>query len=143
MAYRLHLLWAFVFRPHTEGVWVAVWCENKLLVIRNAYRRRLTLPGGGIDRGESFEVAAARELREEVALDVAPEQLSFVGQYHSDVEYKHDTINLYALELPTEPSLAIDRREVVYAEFVDPYTLTDVEAFPALCEYVAHRRASA
>ncbi len=136
IAYCLHLVWAFVVRPRCEGVWVALWCEGRLLVIRNAYRRLLTLPGGGIDRGEQPLSAAVRELQEEVGLALPSDSLRFVGQYNSDVEYKRDTINVFEAILDQEPSITIDRREVVYAVFEDPKRLSPALVFPALNDYI-------
>lgn len=79
VAYRLHLGWAFLCRPHCEGVWVAIWCDDRLLVIRNAHRKRLTLPGGGIDRGENKDAAAVRELREEIGISLKPALSDYVA----------------------------------------------------------------
>ncbi len=137
VAYRLHLVWAFLFRPRCEGVWVALWCGGRLLVIRNSYRRRMTLPGGGIDGGERADAAAVRELREEVGIQLAPAQLHYVGQYRSAIEFKRDTINLYAAYLDELPAIKIDNREVAHAAFVDPADLSQAGAFPALMDYVA------
>ena len=137
IAYRLHLVWAFLFRPRCEGVWVAVWCGDSLLVIRNAYRKRLTLPGGGIDGREEPLAAAMRELREEVGITLAPQQLRFVGQFRSAIEFKRDTINLFDVQLSEQPLVTIDNREVVYAEFVDPAALSPDAVFPVLLEYTA------
>ncbi len=137
VAYRLHLVWAYVCRPACEGVWVAIWCDDRLLVIRNAYRRRLTLPGGGIDRGEEAVAAAVRELWEEVGIELPPGTLRFAGQYQSRIEYKRDTINVFETRLEEEPPVVIDRREVVYAAFVEPASLQPEAIFPALSDYIA------
>ena len=137
VAYRLHLLGAFLLRPRCEGVWVAVWCGGRLLVVRNAYRKRLTLPGGGIDGGEEPLAAAIRELREEVGITLAPRQLRFAGQFRSAIEFKRDTINLFDVQLSEQPLVTIDNREVVYAEFLDPATLSPDAVFPVLLEYTA------
>ena len=38
----------------------------------------LDLPGGVVDEGENYEVAASREIKEEIGVDVAPSDLSLV-----------------------------------------------------------------
>lgn len=36
------------------------------------------LPGGGVDEGENYEAAAAREIKEEIGVDISPADLSLV-----------------------------------------------------------------
>ena len=79
VAYRLHLAWNFLFRPQCHGVWVAVWSQGQLLLIKNAYRSSITLPGGSIDGVEQPVQAALRELREEVGIEAKPHELVFWG----------------------------------------------------------------
>ncbi len=42
--------------------------DGKYLLVRDKGRRRYSLPGGGIDRGEAALTAACRELGEELSL---------------------------------------------------------------------------
>lgn len=139
-AYKLHLIWNFVFRPTHHGVWVAVWAENELLLIKNSYRDQITLPGGGCDGGESLPQAAVRELREEVGLQVAPQALSFWGQYVSRVEYKLDHINLFELFLEARPEIQLDQREVEWSTLSTLDAAMELNLFPALRNYLEDKR---
>jgi 8-oxo-dGTP diphosphatase len=134
--YRLHLAWNFLFRPECHGVWIAVWAEGQLLVVKNPYRTTLTLPGGSIDRGEEPVTAALRELREEVGIDATAHELSFWGQYLSLVEYKRDHINLFELARPTMPQFRLDNREVNWARVCTPEKALHLKLFPALRTYL-------
>jgi 8-oxo-dGTP pyrophosphatase MutT (NUDIX family) len=44
--------------------------DGKILLVRHSYRRRWGTPGGLLNRGETPDVAARREVEEEVGLDV-------------------------------------------------------------------------
>jgi 8-oxo-dGTP pyrophosphatase MutT (NUDIX family) len=141
VAYRLHLLWTFVFRPATEGVWVAVWCQGQLLLIKNSYRRFITLPGGGMDGGETPLAAALRELREEVGIETSPQNLFLFKRYLSQCEYKHDRINLFELELVERPVVRIDNREVSWAQVATVEDALGMKLFPTLRCYLEDKLA--
>ncbi len=107
----------FVVRPETRGVYVAVWVRGNLLVIRNSYRSEISLPGGAVNRGETVAYAAVRELCEEVGIEVEVEALRFARTYVVNHEFHNDHASFFEIELEHEPVVAIDRREVVWAEF--------------------------
>lgn len=44
---------------------VALWREDRILLVFDRYRQSWELPGGGVEEGESLRQAAVRELREE------------------------------------------------------------------------------
>ncbi len=115
----LRVYW-FLARPRTEGALVGVWHAGRVLLVRNSYRRPLSVPAGSLRRGESAQAAAARELREEVGIAVAPERLRSVREIVHRTDYKEDHSHVFEIELAEAPQLAIDRREVVWAGFVTP-----------------------
>jgi 8-oxo-dGTP pyrophosphatase MutT (NUDIX family) len=75
LAARLYEAYRLLARPHTHGALVAIWHQQRLLLVQASYRRSLSLPGGGIERGETPRQAAVRELAEELGLRVAPQEL--------------------------------------------------------------------
>lgn len=59
------------FRPGTYGVAIH---DNKILLLSNRNSSGLSLPGGGIDLGETNHEALIREFKEETGLDVQVNQ---------------------------------------------------------------------
>jgi 8-oxo-dGTP diphosphatase len=119
-AYRLQLVWWFVARPRITGSYVAVWHGGRILMIRNSYRRLLSLPAGGIKRGEDPVEAAVRELHEEVGIAARPEDLVFAGVILNPSGYAEDHAHFFELRCDVEPAVRVDEREVVWAEFLLP-----------------------
>jgi 8-oxo-dGTP diphosphatase len=117
-AYRVMLAWWFVRRPKKHGSHVAVWHGERLLVIQNSYRKLLSLPAGGPRRGESFLDAAVRELREEVGVRAEPSQLAYYGEVVHPMRYVEDHGHFFELRCAEAPAVRVDRREVIWAEFL-------------------------
>ena len=70
--------------------------EGKILVCQKKGKNYYFFPGGHVEYGESTKDALARELKEELDLDV--EETSFMGGFeHMFVEYgkEHHEINLF------------------------------------------------
>jgi 8-oxo-dGTP diphosphatase len=65
-------------RPYL-AVSAAIFRNGKVLIVRRARppaHGLYTLPGGGVELGETLEEAVVREVREETALEVAPVALA-------------------------------------------------------------------
>jgi ADP-ribose pyrophosphatase YjhB (NUDIX family) len=116
IGYRLRRLVLRWLKLRTRGAKVMVFNPaGELLLIRNGYGDRglWVLPGGGVGRREAPAVAAAREVREEVRLEVR--QLALVARYESAAEGKRDTVHLFRAVADGAP--VADRREVEEARF--------------------------
>lgn len=120
IAFRAMRVYWFVFRPRVSSVHVAVWCRGRVLVIRNSYKRHSSIPAGGVHRGEELAEAAARELREEVGIEVPADQLRLAQTICSRCESKHDTGHFFEIEFSTPPPVRVDGREVIQADFETP-----------------------
>ncbi|HBQ12430.1 MAG TPA: NUDIX hydrolase [Myxococcales bacterium] len=129
----------FVRRPHTSGALVALWHDGKVLLVKSSYRRQYTLPGGYVRPGEAPRDAAARELREEVGLDVASEALELGYHGTKTFEHRQDTLDIYELEVEAPPEHQVDRREVIWAGFVTPEQARGMDIVPHLAEYLEDR----
>ena len=118
VAYRLQLAWWYLRRPAIHGSYVAVWHGEHVLVIQNSYRKRLSFPAGGRARGETLLEAARRELREEVGISAPLEELAYYGEFVHHTSYAEDHGHVFELRCASAPEVRVDRREVVWAEFL-------------------------
>jgi 8-oxo-dGTP pyrophosphatase MutT (NUDIX family) len=116
LAYAARRLLLRAFRVRTTGVKVIVFnSDGALLLVRNGYgaSHLFVLPGGGVSRGESPAAAAAREMREELGLEL--KNVDPVRTYTSAAEGKRDTIHLFRAVSDDVPQ--VDGVEVIEARF--------------------------
>ena len=82
-----------IYAPVTLGCRAMVVDDGRVLLVRMTYTSGWHLPGGGVRRSESFEQAAARELREECGLQA--EKLSLIGLL---ADHRRDHVAVYRVE---------------------------------------------
>jgi 8-oxo-dGTP diphosphatase len=84
----------------------AILKDDTILMVREVSKTNdfWTLPGGGLEDGETFEEAVIREVREEVNLDVN------VVKYLFSSNYEHGIEKCYLVEVADDrqPSLGFD-----------------------------------
>ena len=95
LAYRLAQFFRRRFRITTLGSRALVVRDSQVLLVRMTYVNGWFLPGGGVNRGESFHDAALREVREECGLAASHAEL--FGLYHSRKGGKSDHVALYVV----------------------------------------------
>ena len=130
-------------RPRTLGVRAVVLdAVERIVLVRHTYTEQWYLPGGGVKKGESFEVALRRELREEVALgDVAIDRV--LGVYHSRKEAKDDHIVIFVVRTGTASSATMRQADAREIEEACWFALDDLPAgvSPATLRRIAEYRA--
>ena len=136
-AYQVQLVWWRLRRPSIHGAYVAVWWDDRVLVIKNSYRRRVSFPAGGLNRRETAREAAVRELREEVGSSVSPDALHYFGEIVGDEGPAEDHAHVFELRCEARPTFVVDGREVVWAEFLSPAEALDRGAVEVVRRYLA------
>ena len=139
LGYRAILILWFFTRPTVYGVYVAVWHGEKLLVIKNSYKKRLTIPCGRIKRGENKAAAAVRELEEEVGIKLETDQLTFVGEYTGRFKYATDIGAFFEITMAELPRVQVDSREVVWARFMPLDRVFNLNLNPTVKSWLNHR----
>ena len=128
-------------RPYL-AVSAAIIRDGKVLVVRRARKPALgiyTLPGGGVETGETLEQAVIREVREETSLIVEPVALAghreaIARDAQGRVE-RHFVILCFAARwLSGEPVL---NEELDDARWLDPAELSGLHTTEGLTEIVA------
>ncbi len=114
-------LYWYIFRPHTRGVKCIVMYQGKVLLVRLGYaHKRWTIPGGGVQRGETDVEAVCREIKEEVGITITnPRKIT---EYTNTKEYKVDTVNVFLHEVK-DPFFNIDGFEIAEAGWFFPELL--------------------
>ena len=107
--------------PRHEGTQVAVYVGRGLLLVRTSYRVEWQLPGGSIQRGETPEAAARREMAEEIGLTAA--SLPPAGIMCGIWDGRRDRVHFFELRLTELPKLRLDNREIVAARLATPTEL--------------------
>ncbi len=128
-------------RPYL-AVSAAIFRDGKVLVVRRARNPALgiyTLPGGGVEIGETLEQAVIREVREETALEIEPVALAghreAIARDAQGRVKRHFVILCFAARWRSgEPVL---NEELDDARWLDPAELSALRATDGLAEIVA------
>lgn len=88
---------SLVFRivPQKDRVRVIVYRDDgKILLVRGRFsRQEWALPGGGVNRNESYEQAAVREISEEIGLKIY--NLRYLGKANSHESYAKFSVQVF------------------------------------------------
>jgi 8-oxo-dGTP pyrophosphatase MutT (NUDIX family) len=139
LAYRALLALWFFTRPTVYGVYIAVWYDERLLVIKNSYKKRFTIPCGRVKRGEDVAEAAVRELYEEVGIRLKKYQLTFAGEYSAKYKYATDVGTFFEIEMAESPNVQADNREVVWAQFIALDQISKLNLNPTVNAWLDNR----
>ena len=86
----------FKFGPKKDRVRVIIYRDDgDILLVKNHFsRQKWALPGGGVNRNENYEQAAAREVLEEVGLKI--DNLRYLGKANSHESYAKFSVRVFA-----------------------------------------------
>ena len=82
--------------PKKDRVRVIVYRDDgDILLVKNRFsRQKWALPGGGVNRNESYEQAAVRETLEEIGLKI--HNLRYLGKVNSHESYAKFSVRVFA-----------------------------------------------
>lgn len=139
LAYLSARAWWSIRRPHVHSAFVAVWWDDRLLVVRNSYKSGETVPCGALRRGETAISGARRELFEEVGIRVGETDLE--PAYSAVIEHDstRDHFHVFELWCDERPDFQVDGREVIAGEFCPRHALGERPLVPQVRAYLAAR----
>jgi 8-oxo-dGTP pyrophosphatase MutT (NUDIX family) len=135
LGFPLARVWWRVRRPRHEAALVAIYVGAALLLLRSSYRTAWNFPGGTIQRHETPEAAARRELAEEIGLAACP--LLAAGDTCGNWEGRRTRVHFFELRLHQMPRLQLDNREIIAARLVSQDELSDMALTGAVAAYLS------
>lgn len=135
-AYKMMRVYWAVRRPDTHGALVAIWHGGRILLVKNSYLEYFSLPGGYVRLEETGKGAAVRELLEEVGIGITEDKLEPALDITHDWEGKRDHVEIFRLDLPYEPKIKVDNREVVSAQLYTPEEALKLKLFPPIAQHI-------
>ena len=83
-----------------------------------SYRHGLGLPGGGLERGETAQQAAVRELAEELGLRVTEGELVDPWQITETSARGKNSVTIFTLRAARQPVIHLDGLELVVSQWL-------------------------
>lgn len=115
-----HAVFWLVSRVHkTTRPRVAIIYGDEVLVVRNWGDRKWSLPGGGAHRGEEPKRAAVRECKEELGVEIPPEELEFV----MILEQKTYFAPVYSWKPDKKPLITAQKMEITGVKWYSKHTI--------------------
>jgi 8-oxo-dGTP pyrophosphatase MutT (NUDIX family) len=113
-----HLYWRFA-RGMTLGVrGVVLDADNRIFLVKHSYVSGWHLPGGGVEVGESFRGALARELMEEGRIELTAEP-GLHGVFFNSYASRRDHVAVYVVRHFRQDRLPEPNREIVACSFFE------------------------
>ena len=118
----LKVAYWFVFRPITKGAFALIIADGHILLVKQSYgHKKWSMPGGGVDKRESFEDAAVRETLEEAGVTGVNPRVEYT--FENRAEYKRDTVAIVSVDVSFDTTLTHDGFEIVGAKWFPLHSL--------------------
>ncbi|MFM0076229.1 NUDIX hydrolase [Paraburkholderia sediminicola] len=134
LGFPLARAWWHLRRPRHEGALVAIYVGQALLLVKSSYRAEWNFPGGSVHPGETADVAAQREMEEEIGLPSYT--LLPAGSVYGTWDGRRDRVHFFELHLDCIPQLRLDNREIIATHLASPEELHSIALTGAVTAYL-------
>jgi ADP-ribose pyrophosphatase YjhB (NUDIX family) len=121
-----------------KGVHAYCFYNDKLVIVWAENKHYWTLPGGGVEIGESVEEAVAREVREESNMKVLKQSLIGVQDIFEDEKVVSQTRSICIVE-PFGPFISDPDGDITEIKFIDPSELKQYVNWGEIGEHLLKR----
>lgn len=97
--------------------------NGRFMLVKHTYTSGWIFPGGGVERGETCEQAALREIEEEASV-FAKGSLEFKGIFSNENEMRGDHLAFFILR-DFEQRRFVSNMEIADARFFEPHDLPE------------------
>ena len=111
--------WFVYFRNSGTRSRVLVVAGDEILLVQGLIgQKKYGLPGGGTKKNESVRASGARELNEELGIDIAESSLVRLGARMHRKYYLRYWTEYYVVQLAEKPELKLQKLEIFVADWV-------------------------
>lgn len=106
--------------------------DNKILFVKHRKNNEeyYLLPGGGVDFGESFEIALKREFMEEVNLEVEVDKLCFISEGIDPKGEKHIVSMFFLVNYVSGELKVPDEERIIGVEYLNDEDIEKNPVYP-------------
>ncbi len=108
--------------------------DGKILLCRGKGDTLWELPGGRLDEDETPQNGLARELKEELDVDVTVENPVYITRSYHMRDKQYQMFIVYACTISEDQTITPDQREIEAIQWVEKEKLSSVEMFEDCAE---------
>lgn len=123
-------------QPSRTMAMVAVWHKKRILLVSHSYKDGYSLPGGVMQRHETPEYGAVRELFEETGIKIEPATLRLADVSTRTSRYGKRTTYLFEVRLGDAPQIRVNGWEITTGSLIDARKACALCQSADLCCYI-------